>query len=74
LMGPAGAGSLAQVINAALDAKPRFDLMRDFFEGVGVGHAAGIWEDVPEDNEHFRKDFKRRLDKEAKKRKSEEMV
>jgi 3,8-divinyl chlorophyllide a/chlorophyllide a reductase subunit Y len=74
LMGPAGAGSLAQVINAALEAKPRFDLMRDFFEGVGVGHAAGIWEDVPEDNEHFRKDFKRRLDKEAKKRKSEEAV
>jgi chlorophyllide a reductase subunit Y len=74
LMGPAGAGSLAQVINAALEAKPRFDLMRDFFKGVGDGHAAGIWEDVPEDNEHFRKDFKRRLDKEAKKRKSEEMV
>ena len=45
-MGPAGAGSLAQVINAALGAKPRFDAMKDFFEGVGEGHAA--FEGVPE--------------------------
>ncbi len=43
LMGPAGAGSLAQVINAALGNKARFDAMNDFFEGVGTGHAAGIW-------------------------------
>ncbi|MCO6402449.1 chlorophyllide a reductase subunit Y [Aurantimonas endophytica] len=47
LMGPAGAGSLAQVINAAIASKSRFDTMRDFFEGVGTGHTAGIWEDVP---------------------------
>ena len=26
----------------------RFDAMRDFFDGVGEGHAAGIWEDVPQ--------------------------
>jgi chlorophyllide a reductase subunit Y len=74
LMGPAGAGSLAQVINAALQAKPRFDEMKEFFDGVGEGHAAGIWEDVPQDNPQFRAEYKRRLDKEAKKRKSEEMV
>jgi 3,8-divinyl chlorophyllide a/chlorophyllide a reductase subunit Y len=43
LMGPAGAGSLAQVINAALHNKSRFDAMNDFFEGVGTGPAAGIW-------------------------------
>ncbi|MEM6530987.1 MAG: chlorophyllide a reductase subunit Y [Myxococcota bacterium] len=55
LMGPAGAGSLAQVINAAMASKPRFDQMREFFSGVGEGHAAGIWEDVPKDNEKFRK-------------------
>jgi 3,8-divinyl chlorophyllide a/chlorophyllide a reductase subunit Y len=35
LMGPAGIGSLAQVINAALGNKTRFDVMREFFEGVG---------------------------------------
>jgi chlorophyllide a reductase subunit Y len=43
----AGAGSLAKVINAALGNRARFDAMRDFFDGVGTGHAAGIWEDVP---------------------------
>ena len=48
LMGAAGAGSLAAVINAALGNKPRFDAMRDFFEGVGTGHAAGVWQDVPQ--------------------------
>jgi chlorophyllide a reductase subunit Y len=47
LMGVAGAGSLAKVINAALGNRARFGAMRDFFDGVGTGHAAGIWEDVP---------------------------
>ncbi len=46
-MGAAGAGSLARVVNAALANKPRFDAMRDFFEGVGTGHAAGIWQEIP---------------------------
>jgi hypothetical protein len=36
LMGPAGAGSLAQVVNAAMANKPRFDACA-FFEGVGEG-------------------------------------
>lgn len=54
LMGPAGAGSLSEVINAAMASKGRFDTMRDFFEGVGEGYAAGIWEDVPEDSRTFR--------------------
>jgi chlorophyllide a reductase subunit Y len=49
LMGPAGAGSLAAVVNSALGNKARFDTMNDFFAGVGTGHAAGIWEDVPRD-------------------------
>ena len=48
LMGAAGAGSLAKVVNAALANKPRFDAMRDFFEGVGTGFAAGVWQDVPQ--------------------------
>jgi chlorophyllide a reductase subunit Y len=74
LMGIAGAGSLAQVINAALGSKPRFDEMKAFFEGVGEGYTAGIWEDVPQDNPAFKADYKRRLDKDAKKRKAEEMI
>jgi len=47
LMGPAGAGSLAQVINAAAANKDRFDTMRAFFTGVGMGEAAGIWDRAP---------------------------
>jgi len=57
LMGPAGAGSLATVINAAMGNKARFDAMRDFFEGVGTEHAAGVWEDVPVDRPKFRKKY-----------------
>ena len=44
LMGAAGAGSLAQVVNAAIAGKSRFDEMKEFFEGVGSGDAAGIWQ------------------------------
>ena len=57
LMGPAGAGSLAQVINAAIGNKERFDKMHAFFEGVGSGHAAGIWEDTPTDRPKFKAKF-----------------
>ena len=28
--------------------------MRDFFEGVGTGYSAGIWEDTPRDRPEFR--------------------
>ena len=47
LMGVAGAGSLAQVVNAAMANKTRFDTMKAFFEGVGSGDTAGVWEDQP---------------------------
>ena len=47
LMGPAGAGSLAQVINAALANKERFVAMRGFFEGVGEGETSGVWQGMP---------------------------
>jgi chlorophyllide a reductase subunit Y len=57
LMGPAGAGSLAQVVNAALANKARFDTMREFFEGVGSDTSAGIWEDTPQDRPKFKKKF-----------------
>jgi chlorophyllide a reductase subunit Y len=66
LMGAAGAGSLAQVINAALANKHRFDTMHEFFEGVGTGHAAGVWEDVPVENEKFRERYRRQMEKKAK--------
>lgn len=43
LMGPAGPAALAQVINAALGQRERFDAMREFFAGVGTGEATGVW-------------------------------
>ncbi|GJD81583.1 chlorophyllide reductase subunit Y [Methylobacterium gregans] len=48
LMGAAGAGSLAHVVNAAMGNRDRFAAMRGFFEGVGTGHAAGIWQERPQ--------------------------
>ena len=57
LMGVAGAGSLAQVVNAAMANKPRFDRMRAFFDGVGSGPAAGVWEDTPQDRPQFKKKY-----------------
>ncbi|MEL0252938.1 MAG: chlorophyllide reductase subunit Y, partial [Novosphingobium sp.] len=57
LMGVAGAGSLAQVINAAMANKARFDKMTAFFEGVGTGPAAGIWEETPQDRPAFKKKY-----------------
>ena len=66
LMGPAGAGSLAQVINAALGNKARFDTMRTFFEGVGEGFSAGIWEDTPTDRPDFKKKYAAKMMASAK--------
>ncbi|KPF79195.1 chlorophyllide reductase subunit Y [alpha proteobacterium AAP81b] len=66
LMGPAGAGSLAQVVNAAMASKDRFETMRSFFEGVGEGHAAGIWEDTPRDRPEFAKKYAAKMTANAK--------
>jgi len=77
LMGPAGAGSLATVINAAIGNKARFDEMKAFFGGVGTGHATGVWEPangVPQDRPDFKADQRRMALKLAKKRKAEEMI
>ena len=57
LMGPAGAGSLALVVNAALANQHRFDRMSAFFEGVGTGAAAGVWQDTPVDRPEFKAKF-----------------
>jgi len=43
LMGVAGAGSLAQVINTAIAGRERFEAMESFFAGVGTGAKTGIW-------------------------------
>lgn len=61
IMGPAGAGSLAQVVNAAIAGKDRFETMRSFFEGVGHGDTAGVWEGAPKINDGFRAKQERKL-------------
>ena len=66
LFGPAGAGSLAQVINAAMGNKNRFDAMNAFFAGVGTGNAAGIWQDTPKDYPDYRKKLEARAAKAKK--------
>jgi chlorophyllide a reductase subunit Y len=73
LMGAAGAGSLAQVINSALGNQARFDTMQEFFEGVGTGYSAGVWDTLPVDHPDFRAETRRRNEKAQKKRKAEEM-
>jgi chlorophyllide a reductase subunit Y len=74
LMGPAGAGSLAQVINAALASKSRFEAMDAFFGDTGRGEKAGIWENTPQLRPEFREQYARQLARAAKARKAEEMV
>jgi chlorophyllide a reductase subunit Y len=77
LMGPAGAGSLATVINAAIGNKARFEQMKDFFGSAGTSHSAGVWEaahGVPQERPEFKAEQRRLAVKAAKKRKAEEMV
>ena len=62
------------MINAAMGNKARFDEFQHFFEGVGNGDSAGIWEDVPKDRPEFREYYQRQLAKQASKAKSEEMI
>ena len=74
LMGPAGAGSLAQVINAAIGNRDRFNQMSDFFGETGTGDRAGVWDGVPQLRPEFRADTRRQVAKMMKKRKAEEMI
>jgi chlorophyllide a reductase subunit Y len=74
LMGPAGAGSLAMVVNAALANQSRFDAMDDFFAGVGEGDNAGVWQEQPQARPEFREQYKKKAAKAAKASKVEEPV
>jgi chlorophyllide a reductase subunit Y len=73
-MGPAGAGSLAQVVNAAMGNKARMDHMRDFFEGVGHDDTAGVWEGAPNLHPNFRATNAKKLERAAKAAKAAEMI
>ena len=68
LMGPAGAGSLAEVVNAAIAGKERMDKMKGFFEGVGTGDTAGVWEGSPNLRPEFRAQNLKKLERAEKAR------
>ena len=74
LMGPAGAGSLAQVVNAAMGNKDRMSKMKAFFEGVGTGDTAGVWESDPNLRPDFRAQHQKKLDKQARAAKAAQMI
>jgi chlorophyllide a reductase subunit Y len=74
LIGPAGAGSLAQVINTAIAGTSRLAQMKAFFEGVGEGDVSGVWETKPQPQPAFREAYRRKLEKTALQKKSGEMM
>ncbi len=74
LMGPAGAGSLGQVVNAAIGNKERMTRMRAFFDDVGAGDTAGVWESHPNVRADFRAQHQKKLDKKARAAKAAEMI
>ncbi|WP_245895348.1 chlorophyllide a reductase subunit Y [Pontivivens insulae] len=74
LMGPAGAGSLQQVVNAAMGNRDRMASMKAFFEGVGTGDTAGVWEGAPNLRPDFRAAHQKKLDKQARAAKAAEMI
>jgi 3,8-divinyl chlorophyllide a/chlorophyllide a reductase subunit Y len=74
LMGPAGAGSLQQVVNAAIGNADRMAKMKGFFEGVGRDDTAGIWEKSPNLRPDFRAAHQKKLDKAAKAAAAEQMI
>ncbi|MEM9200002.1 MAG: nitrogenase component 1, partial [Pseudomonadota bacterium] len=74
LMGPAGAGSLAQVVTSAMANRERMAGMKDFFEGVGAGDSAGIWEGDPNPRPDFRARYAKKLERKAKAAKASEMI
>ena len=74
MMGPAGAGSLQEVVNAAIANKGRMDRMKAFFEGVGAEDTAGVWEGDPNLHPNFRAVNAKKLERAAKAAKAAEMI
>ena len=74
LMGAAGAGSLAQVVNAAIANRARFEAMHDFFGDTGEGDKSGVWQEPPVARPEFRAEVRRQIIKLHAKRKAEAMV
>jgi chlorophyllide a reductase subunit Y len=54
--------------------KDRMTHMREFFEGVGEGDTAGIWEGSPNVREDFRALNLKKLEKKARAAQAEQMI
>lgn len=74
LMGVAGAGPLAEMVNAAIANRGRMDRMRAFFEGVGAGDTARRWEGEPNLRPDFRAAHQKKLERQAKAARAAEMI
>ena len=74
LMGPAGAGSLAQVVNAAIAGSEKMEKMRAFFEGVGREDTAGVWAGAPNLRPDFRAQHQKKLEKAARAAEAARMI
>ncbi|MEM9693447.1 MAG: chlorophyllide a reductase subunit Y [Myxococcota bacterium] len=74
IMGPAGLGSVAQVVNTAIANRERMSRMKAFFSGVGEGAKAGIWEHEPVERPEFRQRRLVQLRKKAKRKNTEEPI
>ncbi|MGB5865115.1 MAG: chlorophyllide a reductase subunit Y [Sulfitobacter sp.] len=74
LMGVAGAGSLQEVVNAAMGNKERMGKMKEFFEGVGSGDTAGVWEKSPNLKPEFRALNAKKMERAAKAKQAEQMI
>jgi chlorophyllide a reductase subunit Y len=57
-----------------MGGKGRMDTMRAFFEGVGSGDTAGIWEGSPNLRPDFRAQHQKKLDKQARAAAAEQMI
>ncbi|KIT14906.1 Light-independent protochlorophyllide reductase subunit N [Jannaschia aquimarina] len=74
LMGIAGAGSLQQVVSAAMGNRDRMGRMRAFFDGVGHGDTAGIWEGDPNLRPDFRETNAKKMGKRERAKNAEAMI
>ena len=74
LMGPAGAGSLQEVVRAAMGNRERMGRMKAFFAGVGTGDATGVHAGMPNLRPDYRAANQKRLDKKARAAKAAEMI
>jgi chlorophyllide a reductase subunit Y len=60
--------------HTAMESKPRFEAMKEFFEGIGSGDTAGIYQEPPVIRPEFREQTRKALARLAKQRSSEAMI